>query len=47
MRNKNYQSPLIEVTRLVQESNFCASNGTTQNYGTSSIWGVGDDNEED
>ena len=40
-----YESPYAEVTCLEQMMTVCASNGETQNYLSSSIWNLGDDNE--
>ena len=40
-----YIIPTLRVCALNQVRTLCASNGTTQNYGSGSIWDEGDDNE--
>ena len=42
---KVYETPLAEVFTPRLEQNFAGSNGETENYGSTSIWDAGDDNE--
>lgn len=43
---KVYDSPLLEVISLMEEINFMGSDGSTENYGSGSIWDTGTDNED-
>ena len=45
-RGGAYASPSVAVTRLEGQGMILGSNGETQNYGSSSIWGEGSDNED-
>ena len=40
-----YESPSAKVICLEQMMTVCASNGQTQDYVSSPIWELGDDNE--
>jgi len=40
-----YTSPSVRVIEVAQNRTLCTSEGTTQNYGTESIWEQGTDNE--
>ena len=40
-----YESPSATIICLEQMMTVCESNGTTENYGSQSIWETGDDNE--
>jgi hypothetical protein len=40
-----YISPSLRQIDLAHKSVFCASNGSTENYGSQNIWEDFDDNE--
>ena len=40
-----YETPLAEAFTPCLEQNFAGSNGGTENYGSGSIWDLGNDNE--
>ena len=40
-----YESPYAVIIHLEQRMTVLASNGETQNYDSSSIWDLGNDNE--
>lgn len=41
----HYVLPTMRTIALAQTRMVCASNGSTENYGSESLWGLGDDNE--
>lgn len=45
-RNTIYTCPSVRVIEVAQNRALCGSNGETQSYDSSSIWGAGTDNEE-